>query len=599
MKSNDRRLRMLPRRAAACFLPALLLACSGEIGGGGSGLGTGEMVGPDGMPVSTSTGSTTTGSATSGAGAGATATGAAGGTTSPDVATALANAEPLPLALDGEPVFARTVRLTHHQWERSVQYLLQLAGPTGQESGLTDDAQAISDFSNNEEGLVVSGTLWNDYAQAARALASQVATDAAALSAIYPGTDAAGFIAEFGRRAFRRPLEAAEQAQYQAMFDTGVGLPGGGATEFARGAGLVIEAMLQSPNFLYRVELTAPGERLSGHELAAKLSLLLRGVTPDDALLDAAERGDLDTDAGVTSLVTQMLAESDLVEVMRQYHSELFKFNRYLTIQKDQTTVSEYTPALNEELQEASLLFFDKLVEDSLGVREMLLGNFAFVGPSMAEFYDVPARSGFQEITLGAERPGFFTQLPFLILNSVNLTPDPIHRGVALNLDVLCADIPPPQVAGLTLPGIQQGQTNRERVESASGAGTCGATCHAPYINPLGYAFENFDGLGRERDTDNGEPVDTTASYPFAEGNQSYAGAAQLMQIMAEGEQAHACYAKHLAGFVLQRDLTEADRSLIDSLTTASRAPSGSIKQMLLALVTDPTFTARAAGGTL
>jgi len=556
------------------------------------------MLGPDGTPVSTTGAGTTTGAGSPGEQTTATGTQLPSSEgVDPGVAEAVANGEALPMTLSGDPLNARTVRLTHHQWELSVRSLLGLAGPTGQESGLTDDAQAINDFANNEEVLVVGGTLWNDYAQAASALADQVSSDPAALSAIYQGTDAAGFITTFGRRAFRRPLDAAEQTQYQTLFDTGAGLAEGGATDFARGAGLVIEAMLQSPHFLYRVELTPPGQRLSGFEIAAKLSLMLRGVTPDDALLDAAANGQLNTDAGVAQLATQMMDEQGLVEVMRLYHSELFKFNRYLTIAKDETTVPEYTPALNEELQEAAQLFFDKLVTDSLGVRDMLLGNFAFAGPNMAPIYGASPTNGFQEITLGPERPGYFTQLPFLILNSVNLTPDSIHRGVALNLDVLCAEIPPPTV-NVALPGAIEGQTNRQRVDSASGEGTCGASCHGPYINPLGFAFENFDGLGRERDMDNGHPVDTAASYPFVEGTQAYADATQLMQIIADGEQAHACYAKHLAGFVLQRDLTEEDRGLIDSLTAASRAPNGSIKEMLLSVVTDSKFTTRSAGGT-
>src|SRR5690606_34367973 len=127
-----------------------------------------------------------------------------------------------------------------------------------------------------------------DYSNAATDLAAAVATDNARLSAIYSGTDAAGFIDAFGRRAFRRPLTPDEVSSYQSLFDVGAGLSENGATEFARGAGLVMEAMLQSPHFLYRVILTAPGARLSGYEIAAKLSLLLRGTTPDDALLDLA-----------------------------------------------------------------------------------------------------------------------------------------------------------------------------------------------------------------------------------------------------------------------------------------------------------------------
>jgi hypothetical protein len=522
------------------------------------------------------------------------------GDVDPDVVEALSAAQPLPVSLDsGQPLFARTVRLTHDQWERSVSWLLHLPNGTGERSGLTDDVLATSDFSNNEQLLYVSGALWSDYANAAQTLAAQVAGDASLLSAIYPDSDANGFITTFGRRAFRRPLSAAEVQTYRQLFDTGAGLSEGGATDFARGAGLVIEAMLQSPNFLYRVELTPTGQRLSGYELAAKLSLLLRGVTPDDPLLDAAEQGQFDDDAAVTTLAQQMMDEPSFLDVMREYHGELLSFNRYLTIEKDPVSVPAYTPALNQELQEAAYRFFDRIVSESLGVRDILTSNVGFVGPEMAKLYELPApTSGFSEVTLPPERPGFFTQLPFLILNSVNMVPDSIHRGVALNLDVLCAQVPPP-VANVSLPGVSAGQTNRDRVDSLTGEGTCGATCHGGYINPLGFAFENFDGLGQIRETDNGQPVDTSDTYPFVEGDITYAGAADLMQVMADGVQVHQCYAKHLAGFALQRDLDPDDQPLVDTLSSTSEAPGSSIKQLMLDLVTDPAFTTRNQGGVL
>jgi hypothetical protein len=520
------------------------------------------------------------------------------GDVDPDVVAALGNTEPLPMTLDnGDPIFARTVRLTHEQWERSVSWLLNLPNGTGQRSGLTDDALATSDFSNNESLLYISGTLWADYANAAQELAAQVAGDPAALSAIYSGTDANGFITTFGRRAFRRPLTQDEVATYQALFDTGAGLSEGGATDFARGAGLVIEAMLQSPYFLYRVEVTPTGQRLSGYEVAAKLSLLLRGVTPDDALLDAAGQGQLDSDSGVSALAQQMIDEPAFLDVMREYHGEMLTFNRYLTIEKDSAASPGYTPALNQELQEAAYMFFDRIVSEGLGVRDILLSDVGYVGPQMAQFYQVPApTSGFSEITMPPERPGFFTQLPFLVLNSVNMVPDSIHRGVALNLEVLCAQVPPP-VANVSLPGVSDGQTNRERVDTLTGEGTCGATCHGGYINPLGFAFENFDGLGQLRETDNGQPVDTSSTYPFVEGNLSYSGAPELMQTMANGAQVHDCYAKHLAGFALQRDLDPDDQGLVDTISAESQAPGSSIKELMLDLVTNPAFTTRDAGG--
>jgi hypothetical protein len=178
----------------------------------------------------------------------------------------------------------------------------------------------------------------------------------------------------------------------------------------------------------------------------------------------------------------------------------------------------------------------------------------------------------------------------------VNLTPDSIHRGVAINFEVLCGEIPPPPDQMVALAPATEGQTNRQRVTATSGAGTCGQPCHAPYINPLGFAFENYDGMGRLRELDNGLPVDTSDVYPFAEGPLSFDGAPQLMQILSEGEQAHACYTKRLMTFSLQRDLAEADRAAVELMAQDSRS-GASLKELLLAAVTHPGFATRASGG--
>jgi hypothetical protein len=121
----------------------------------------------------------------------------------------------------------------------------------------------------------------------------------------------------------------------------------------------------------------------------------------------------------------------------------------------------------------------------------------------------------------------------------------------------------------------------------------CGDSCHGSFINPLGFAFENFDGMGRERELDNGVPVDTAATYPFASGAREFSGALELMQILAEEEQAHLCYAKKMAGYALQRDIVESDRPLLTELAASAEE---STKALILALVRSPSFRQRPAG---
>ncbi len=114
-------------------------------------------------------------------------------------------------------------------------------------------------------------------------------------------------------------------------------------------------------------------------------------------------------------------------------------------------------------------------------------------------------------------------------------------------------------------------QEGRERIEEHTGFGTCGEGRHGGYINPLGFAFENFDGLGRFRDVDKGHPVDTASAYPSGDqGMVEFTGAPELMSIMAESTEAHSCFAKNLMGYALQRDIVESDLALIDQLTAVS-----------------------------
>jgi hypothetical protein len=141
-----------------------------------------------------------------------------------------------------------------------------------------------------------------------------------------------------------------------------------------------------------------------------------------------------------------------------------------------------------------------------------------------------------------------------------------------------------------------EGQTNRERVTAHTGPGTCGASCHADIINPLGFAFENFDAVGQLRELDNGKPVDTASEYEFTDGLKAFAGASDLATLLAESPQAHACYTKHLAEYGLSRDLAEGDRSLTNQLVSASITPGSSIKHMMLDVIQSPAFRVRGGG---
>ena len=501
------------------------------------------------------------------------------------------------LVLDGQPIRSRFVRLTHEQWEQSVRDLLQLTAVSGLSSGFTGDPPGGT-FTNNERKLFVTAGLWGDYQRAAETLSQRVTHDAASLTRISGGaTAAAAFVKTFGRRAFRRPLTTAEETRYQTLFATGATVFKSG-NNFTDGAQLVIEAMLQSPHFLYRTELGTDGQPLTAYEVASKLSYLLRNTMPDDALLNAAASGELGTDAGLLSRAQALLDAMPASLVFQRFHSELFGLDRYRSIEKDATAFPKFTATLPADLMQADTLFFDSIFSHGQGLRELLQSSAAFVNEATASFYGLTAQgTAFKQVTLGPERPGYFTRTGFLTLNATLRDPDIIHRGVDINRRVLGApNLAPP--AGVVIPALPTpipGQTNRQRVNAHTGAGTCGASCHGTFINPIGFAFENFDALGQVRTTDNGKPIDTTSEYDFTDGKKAFSGAPELMQLMAEETQTHGSYAGHLAEFALARDTDEADRPFVKALQQASMAPNSSIKQIVLSVIQSPSFRTRGA----
>jgi hypothetical protein len=494
------------------------------------------------------------------------------------------------LNLQGNPKYFRFVRLTNSQWAASVQEVLKLAKPSGLEAVFSAPVSGITDFSNNELLLDIDGRMWSELQSAAEALAEQVTASDDALALVHPGTDATGFIQTVGRRAFRRPLTPLEVEDYTQLFDQGRAMSGP-KSEFAKGAALVIRGLLQAPNFLYRTELGPKGEPLDGYEAAAKLSLWLLGSTPSDALLDTAET--LTSADALVGEANSMMAKAAGRAVMRQFHGEWLRFDRFLELSK--VGVPNYDPALNAEYQEASYLFFDNIFSQGLGVRDMLTSSRGFMGPGMATLYGLPIKgSGFVEKELGAKRAGYFSQLPYLTLNGINSQSHPIRRGLTLALDVLCS------VLGSASPGLppipehHEGQTNRQYVDSLTVG--CGVSCHNDLINPLGYAFEHFDGMGQFRDVEpGGLPIDSSGSFTFADGEVHFADNVELMAAMADSQQTHLCYAKKLASYALQRDIVVSDVPLLFDLARVSDA--GSIQQVIVEVVKSDAF--RMHGGEL
>ncbi len=575
MHARARDCRSFPNRYGKTAAAGLLAGSLITLAGCTAKIGDGPMEGP-GLGLGGSSSSTPDG----GTGAGTTTKPGGGGNT-------VARGIDLP----GEPKYYRFVRLTNAQWAKSVKDVLKLAAPSGLEVAFQGTVAGTTDFSNNELLLDVNQRGWADYQAAAEKLAELATASDQTLAAAYTGTDASGLISTLGRRAYRRPLTPAEVGTYTALFDSGSAMEGA-KSPFAKGAALVIRALLQSPHFLYRTELGDTGAPLSGYEVAAKLSLWLRDTTPSDTLLDGADK--LTSPDAVGAQVSEMLDEPAAGEVMRELHRQLFHFDRFSQISK--LGVPSYSESLNAEYQETSYLFFERIFSDGQGLREILTSTQGFVGPGMAKLYGLPARgSGFVEQDLGPNRAGYFSQLPYLTLHALNDEPDSIKRGVGVNFEVLCAPLGPPSAMLPPVPALEPGQTNRQRITELTG--TCGGACHAQLINPLGFAFEHFDGMGQFKETEGqGLTIDSSGSYLFSEGTKDFENAAGLMQAIADGEQAHLCYSKKLASYGLQRDVVAVDMPWLGKLSEVSRGAGGSVKKVLVELAKSDAFRTHAGG---
>lgn len=498
------------------------------------------------------------------------------------------------LPLDGEPIHARFVRLTHTQWERSVRDLLRLSELPGLSTTFVPDPPS-GKFTNNELRLHMTADLTSDYMRAAESLAVAVTSDPAALARLTGGsTDPSTFIREFGFRAFRRPLEADEQQTYEALFASAPALTGA-ADAFAGGVRLVIEGMLASPYFIYRIELAEEGEPLSPYELATKLSLFLRNTIPDEAMLEAAADGSLATDAGLRAEVERLLALPDAMESFRQFYSELLRTHRYQDIKKDPYAFPDFDPALPERFLAADLRFFDHLFETDQGLRGLLLDTAGFIDAATAPYYGMRAfGNGLTAADLD-DRPGYFTRLGFLALNGTLREPDPIHRGVEILREVMCVELAPPPLDIPPLPPEEEGVTNRERVTAHTGPGTCGASCHGSIINPIGFAFENYDAVGMWRELDHGQPVDASGTYDLGEVSFTFTDGLEMLRLMADTPQAHACYAKRIAEFVLAREIAEDDAAEIYAWGDAS-ASDASLEELVMSIVLSPSFRTHQGG---
>lgn len=496
----------------------------------------------------------------------------------------------------------RFPRLTHRQWEETVKDLFRLPAESGLSATFTPDPQ-LGRFDNNIARLATSAGLWRDYQQAAETIAGRVVGDPTVYEALVGGsTEVRAWITAFGQRAFRRPLSDAEIERYAALFETAPGVfPQHDA--FKGGVRLVVQSMLQSPFFLYRTELSAQkqgaGIPLDNFEVASRLSYLFWNSMPDDELFEAARTGELATAEGVRRHASRLFDDPRTQAQFRRFHYQAFAISEYADLDKNTKVFPGWRREIGVMMQEETLRFLENVVTTGGNVGDALLSTKAYVNADLAKIYGIEGTFGtdYVEVQLDpTKRAGLLTRAGFLARNATLDETDPIHRGVFINLGILCRPITAPPNIPEQLD--KRGNTTREKVDSVTGAGTCGEGCHHTIINPLGFAFESFDAIGAWRDSEKGFPVETAASYTFVDGRAiQYANAVELSQQLAASPEVHACYSQQLLEFMLGRDLSLLDRDVVRTMAERSLEEKLSIKDLVLDVVSSQTFRVRALEG--
>jgi hypothetical protein len=494
------------------------------------------------------------------------------------------------------------VRLTHRQYDFAVKDLLGVDA-----NGATDfvDDQEFFGFDNNAAQLSVPANQVTRYQataeRVAQAASANLAPIKAVVSCVAANANAAcrdRFTSEFLKLMLRRPLTDAERTRYNTLFDAGKDLYAEG-DNFTRGVRIVLEAVLQSPLFLYRAELrdTALDGRvvaLSPYELAARLSLTLWQSVPDAALMKKADDDALGTDAQLEAEVLRMLGDAKASRAFDDFYAQWLEHNK-LRLEKDATAFPGYDKAAFEASVREESLSFARYMSSEGTIRDLFTAPVTFVDQRLAAVYGVkgPA-SGFAKVDLDpTQRGGLFTQLGFLAGHADSVDSSPIHRGAFIQKRVLCTTYGQLPANVGTLPARSADiVTTRDQVEAKTEPPQCQA-CHKT-INPAGFAFENFDSIGKYRSKDHGADVNASDTLTIDGKAVNFDGAADFAAALGESETARRCYETQWFRYGLARGEANDDVCLLNEIDQRTQKQGGSIKQLIVSLVLSRGFRFRA-----
>jgi hypothetical protein len=586
-------MRSVVRSQIQVLLPALVMAaggaCTGKVGSGttpsGTGAGNGSGSGGNGGSI---TGSGTGGSVGSGT------AGAGGDTILASCPTMVITPTPLR-------------RLTRFEYANTVRNLL------GVDSSPADDlpADEVTDgFNNNAGVLTVSSLQAEKYVLVSETLAKAAVQQN--MSALAPcntatkGEDACAleFANTFGRRAFRRPTT--DQDRQILMTAYSAGRTGG---SYAEGIEVMIRAALQSPHFLYRLEMTAPADPnaqlvpLNQYEMATRLSFLIWGAGPDDALLDAAAGGQLSDRAAVATKARAMLADPKARVAITDFYNQWIGTSRLDIMTKSATLFPSYSDAVRDAMKAETPAFVSYVLwSGDRKLSTLLTSPAAFVSSALAPIYGVTVPAGAttpQMMTLPAAqgRAGILTQASFLAVQAHPDQTSPVLRGKFVRMKLMCQTVPPPPMdVDITPPAIASAATARDRFSAHEMAGTSCKGCHQ-LMDPIGFAFEGFDAVGQYRTTENGATIDLSGNIVASTNGTldgTFNGVRELATKLADSDQVRDCVATQWFRYSAGRTEEVPDGCSLTTMQDAFGASGGDLGELVVAMTQTDAFWYRA-----
>lgn len=416
----------------------------------------------------------------------------------------------------------------------------------------------------------------------------------------------AKFIRSFGLRAFRRPLTESEGRRYSALFSREAGRTG----DPAHGAQIVVEAMLQSPNFLFRVERASGGSGKQ-YELASRLSYFLWDTMPDGELLRAAAAGRLATRSQVEREARRMLRDPRAHQALDQFVSEWLRFDRLLNTVRDRRRFPEFTSELAAAMTEETRRLVADLVWNDRNFMQAFTADYGFLNSDLARLYGFPAPA--EEFALvkfppGSDRAGIPGEATFLALTSKPAGTSPTGRGLFVREQFLCQKVPNPPPGtnmNLPVPSEMKPLTTRERLTLHRANENC-ARCHS-LIDPIGFGLERFDAIGKRREKESIElgahyndhrekpkvveldldPSGVIRGIP----DSQFSSPKELGRLLAATPTCQECVVKQLFRYAFGRPETPADRGTLESAEKAFRDSQFRFKELMIALIKSDPFS--------